>query len=176
MMVDRVGLGPPSASQDHHAFPHEPSRPPNPRHLMIQAILTDIEGTTSSIRFVKDVLFPYARERLPAFVETHTDDPDVQHWLHEAAKEAGYVSATQQEIIDLLVSWIGADRKSTALKALQGMIWKRATSTANTVRTSTPKCRRACANGIARASASMCTRPARSPRRSSSSRTRRPAI
>ncbi|MEO7432588.1 MAG: acireductone synthase [Dokdonella sp.] len=90
---------------------------------MITTILTDIEGTTSSIRFVKDVLFPYARERLPAFVVTHTDDADVQHWLHEAASEAGLVSATQQEIIDLLVSWIDADRKSTALKALQGMIW-----------------------------------------------------
>lgn len=90
---------------------------------MITTILTDIEGTTSSIRFVKEVLFPYARERLPAFVVTHTDDVDVQHWLHEAASEAGLVSATQQEIIELLVSWIDADRKSTALKALQGMIW-----------------------------------------------------
>ena len=38
---------------------------------MIQAILTDIEGTTSSISFVKDVLFPYARKRLPAFIVTH---------------------------------------------------------------------------------------------------------
>ena len=63
---------------------------------MIQAILTDIEGTTSSIRFVKDVLFPYARKRLPAFIETHADDPAVQHWLHEAAKEAGLVSATRR--------------------------------------------------------------------------------
>ena len=91
---------------------------------MITAILTDIEGTTSSIDFVKDVLFPYARQRLPAFVETHGDTPEVQHWLHEAAKEAGLVSATRQEIIHLLVGWIDADRKSTALKALQGMIWK----------------------------------------------------
>jgi enolase-phosphatase E1 len=91
---------------------------------VIQAILTDIEGTTSSISFVKDVLFPYARERLPAFVVTHADDSDVQHWLHEAAKEAGLVSASQQEIIDLLIGWIDADRKSTALKALQGMIWE----------------------------------------------------
>lgn len=91
---------------------------------MIQAILTDIEGTTSSITFVKDVLFPYARARLPAFVETHADTPEVQHWLHEAAKEAGLVSATRQDVIELLVSWIDADRKSTALKALQGMIWK----------------------------------------------------
>jgi enolase-phosphatase E1 len=91
---------------------------------MITTILTDIEGTTSSISFVKDVLFPYARERLPAFVETHADDAQVQHWLHEAAKEAGLVSASRQEIIELLVGWIDADRKSTALKALQGMIWK----------------------------------------------------
>ncbi|MEO7325711.1 MAG: acireductone synthase [Dokdonella sp.] len=91
---------------------------------MITTILTDIEGTTSSISFVKEVLFPYSRERLPAFVVTHTDNPDVQHWLHEAAKEAGLVSATQQEIIDLLLAWIDADRKSTALKALQGMIWQ----------------------------------------------------
>ena len=92
--------------------------------IEIRAIVTDIEGTTSSISFVKDVLFPYARRRLPAYVETHGDRPDVQHWLHEAAKEAGIIEASRQEIIELLLSWIDEDRKSTALKALQGMIWK----------------------------------------------------
>ncbi|WP_347262589.1 acireductone synthase [Rudaea sp.] len=91
---------------------------------MIRAIVTDIEGTTSSIDFVKDVLFPYAREKLPAFVVTHTDRPEVQHWLHEAAREAGLVSASQQEIIDLLVRWVDEDRKATPLKALQGLIWE----------------------------------------------------
>lgn len=91
---------------------------------MITTILTDIEGTTSSIRFVKDVLFPYARERLPAFVETHADRAEVQHWLQAAAQEAGFVSATRQEIVDTLIAWIDEDRKSTALKALQGMIWE----------------------------------------------------
>ncbi|WP_426284707.1 acireductone synthase [Luteibacter sp. E-22] len=90
----------------------------------IRAVLTDIEGTTSSIDFVKDVLFPYARKHLPAYVETHTDEAEVQHWLHEAAKEAGIMEATRGEIIDLLVRWIDEDRKSTALKALQGMIWR----------------------------------------------------
>lgn len=90
----------------------------------IRAIVTDIEGTTSSISFVRDVLFPYARHRLPAFVETHGDKPEVLHWLHEAAKEAGLVEASRQEIIELLIQWIDQDRKSTALKALQGMIWK----------------------------------------------------
>ena len=89
----------------------------------IRAILTDIEGTTSSISFVKDVLFPYARERLPAFVVTHADKPEVQHWLQEAAREEGLVSASEQEIIEMLIGWIDIDRKSTALKALQGMIW-----------------------------------------------------
>ncbi|HZP67191.1 MAG TPA: acireductone synthase [Rudaea sp.] len=91
---------------------------------MIRAVVTDIEGTTSSISFVKDVLFPYARKRLPAFVVTHADRPEVRHWLHETAKEAGFVSAEQHEIIELLQRWIDEDRKATPLKALQGMIWE----------------------------------------------------
>ena len=92
--------------------------------IEIRVIVTDIEGTTSSISFVRDVLFPYARKRLPAFIETHGDRPEVQHWLHEAAREAGLVEASRQDIIELLLQWIDEDRKSTALKALQGMIWK----------------------------------------------------
>ncbi|HCJ65226.1 MAG TPA: acireductone synthase, partial [Alcanivorax sp.] len=44
---------------------------------MIRAILTDIEGTTSSIRFVKDVLFPYAAEQMGDFLARHWDDPAV---------------------------------------------------------------------------------------------------
>jgi len=91
---------------------------------VIRAIVTDIEGTTSSISFVKDVLFPYARKRLPAFIETHGDQPEVQHWLHEAAKEAGIIEASRQEILQMLLRWIDEDRKSTALKALQGMVWQ----------------------------------------------------
>jgi enolase-phosphatase E1 len=90
----------------------------------IRAIVTDIEGTTSSIDFVHDTLFPFARERLPAFVETHADTAPVQHWLSEAAREAGLVEASRHDVVDLLLRWIDEDRKSTALKALQGMIWK----------------------------------------------------
>ena len=91
---------------------------------MIRAILTDIEGTTSSISFVKDVLFPYARKHLPAFIATHGDRPEVQHWLHETAKEAGLVSADRKELIALLQHWMDEDRKATPLKALQGLIWE----------------------------------------------------
>ena len=42
---------------------------------MIKAIVTDIEGTTSSLSFVKDVLFPYAREHLAEFVRAQAQDP-----------------------------------------------------------------------------------------------------
>ena len=52
---------------------------------MIQAILTDIEGTTSSIRFVHDVLFPYARERMAGFVCAHADEPQVAAAIRAAA-------------------------------------------------------------------------------------------
>jgi enolase-phosphatase E1 len=90
----------------------------------VRAILTDIEGTTSSIAFVKDVLFPYARARLPHFIEAHPDDPGVLRWLDAAAREAGIDDPHSRRVIDTLLRWIDEDRKATPLKALQGMIWK----------------------------------------------------
>ena len=56
---------------------------------MIRAIVTDIEGTTSSISFVKDVLFPYARRALPRFVATRGKEPAVRKWLDAVATELG---------------------------------------------------------------------------------------
>ena len=90
---------------------------------MAKALLTDIEGTTSSISFVKDVLFPYARRALPGFVRARRDDPEVRRWLDAAAMDIGGV-ASDNCIVDILQQWIDEDRKHTALKALQGMIWK----------------------------------------------------
>jgi enolase-phosphatase E1 len=88
----------------------------------MRTILTDIEGTTSSISFVKDVLFPYARRALPAFVAAHGDEPDVRRWLDQVATELGGVCSDDM-IVEALQGWIDADRKHTALKALQGMVW-----------------------------------------------------
>ncbi|WP_421569471.1 acireductone synthase [Stenotrophomonas sp. PD6] len=86
-------------------------------------ILTDIEGTTSSISFVKNVLFPYARKALPAFVAAHGQQPQVRRWLDAVAVEIG--GACQDSlIVETLQGWIDQDRKHTALKALQGMIWE----------------------------------------------------
>jgi enolase-phosphatase E1 len=94
---------------------------------MIPLILTDIEGTTSSISFVKDVLFPYARDALPAFVRAHGDTLQVRHWLETVAIEQGAlehgVTYSDDALVEILQRWIDEDRKHTALKALQGMIW-----------------------------------------------------
>ncbi|MCI4566738.1 acireductone synthase [Lysobacter sp. CFH 32150] len=86
-------------------------------------ILTDIEGTTSSISFVKDVLFPYARRELPRFVHEHGHEPDVRHWLDVVAVEHGSI-CSDDVIVETLQGWIDQDRKHTALKALQGMLWR----------------------------------------------------
>ncbi|WCM25522.1 acireductone synthase [Sphingomonas sp. QA11] len=83
---------------------------------MPHAILTDIEGTTSSIAFVTETLFPYARERLPAFVAAHPDET-APILADVAAAEPGDPVAT-------LTRWIDEDRKATPLKTLQGMIWE----------------------------------------------------
>jgi enolase-phosphatase E1 len=90
---------------------------------MPQTILTDIEGTTSSISFVKDVLFPYARRALPAFVQAHGEQPQVRRWLDAVATEHGSI-CSDEVIVETLQGWIDQDRKHTALKALQGMIWE----------------------------------------------------
>ncbi|GAB3048712.1 acireductone synthase [Stenotrophomonas tumulicola] len=88
-----------------------------------RVILTDIEGTTSSISFVKNVLFPYARKALPDFIATHGDEPQVRRWLDTVAVEIG--GACQDSLVaETLQGWIDQDRKHTALKALQGMIWE----------------------------------------------------
>jgi enolase-phosphatase E1 len=89
----------------------------------MKAILTDIEGTTSSISFVKDVLFPYARKALPRFVAEHGGEPEVRRWLDQVATENGGL-CDDRMIVEVLQGWIDEDRKHTALKALQGMIWQ----------------------------------------------------
>ena len=89
----------------------------------MKIILTDIEGTTSSISFVKEVLFPYARRELPNFVRKHAQDPKVRHWLDQVQLELGSEFFNDELLIETLLDWIDTDRKHTALKALQGMIW-----------------------------------------------------
>lgn len=89
---------------------------------MIKAIVTDIEGTTSSISFVKDVLFPYARARLADFIRAHKDEPEVRRLIDEARQIAGQ-GLDDEQLIEQLKRWIDEDKKITPLKSLQGLIW-----------------------------------------------------
>lgn len=90
---------------------------------MIKAIVTDIEGTTSSLSFVKDVLFPYARAELPDFVREHKDELAIKQLLADTCLEAGIEFDTEAAIAQL-IAWIDRDKKITPLKALQGLIWE----------------------------------------------------
>lgn len=90
---------------------------------MIKAIVTDIEGTTSSLSFVKDVLFPYARAHIADFVRHHAHNAAVKSLLEEVCQIVGQKLNTEQ-IITQLIDWIDQDKKVTPLKSLQGLIWE----------------------------------------------------
>lgn len=92
--------------------------------MPIKAILTDIEGTTSAVSFVFDVLFPYAAKHLPDFVRPHADRADVAEQLAAVRRDNNEPGADVERVIDILLGWIAEDRKATPLKALQGMVWE----------------------------------------------------
>ena len=92
--------------------------------LAARAVLVDIEGTTSTIAFVHEVLFPYADEHLDAYVAAHRAEPAVARALLAAAREAGEEpDVDDATLLAHLHRWIAEDRKSTPLKELQGLIW-----------------------------------------------------
>lgn len=90
---------------------------------MIKAIITDIEGTTTDIHFVHDVLFPYSRERMVEFVKNNDNNPDIapalQEVRHQLIPGADLTMITKQ-----LIDWIDLDVKNSSLKTIQGYIWK----------------------------------------------------
>ncbi|WP_066532080.1 acireductone synthase [Erythrobacter sp. CCH5-A1] len=88
-----------------------------------RAILTDIEGTTSSIAFVHEVLFPYSRARLAGYVAGHSAGPEVAAILDAVRAEAGEPALDLAGCTALLAEWHDADRKIAPLKSLQGLIW-----------------------------------------------------
>ena len=90
----------------------------------IEAVVTDVEGTTSAIAFVHDVLFPYARSALRDFIERRGAESDVRAILDAAKREAGDVAMDDSSLVATLIRWIDEDRKATPLKALQGVIWE----------------------------------------------------
>ena len=102
----------------------------------VRAILLDIEGTTTPVDFVTRILFPYARERVAEFLTRRGAEPDVRADIaglraeREADERAGASPPLWREDAPTdsaaaYVRWLmDRDRKSTALKSLQGRIWE----------------------------------------------------
>jgi len=101
--------------------------------IQAQGVLLDIEGTTSSISFVYDEMFPFVRDTLSNFLSENWDSPalpacldmlaadveqDPKSWLSGTAEE------NQQAVAKAVIGLMDADVKATGLKELQGMIWK----------------------------------------------------
>ncbi len=106
----------------------------------VSAILLDIEGTTTSIRFVHEILFPFARTHMSAFLVERWGDPAVQAdvaglLLQQQADSATLPSVTsplagadaatrRAAALNCALRHMDLDRKTTALKSLQGKIWE----------------------------------------------------
>ncbi len=93
----------------------------------VEYILTDIEGTTTSVSFVYDVLFPYFRKHIWD-LKNMTDNEDVKSAFEEtrklSKKEENVDIVSIDQVIQKLESWCELDRKITPLKTLQGILWK----------------------------------------------------
>jgi len=92
----------------------------------IRVILLDIEGTTTPIEFVHQVLFPYARRRVHEFLTRHAADPDIRSdiALLRAEHAAEGTSWDDLASAEAYIYWLmDHDSKSTGLKSLQGRIW-----------------------------------------------------
>jgi enolase-phosphatase E1 len=100
----------------------------------VRGILLDIEGTTTPIAFVHDVLFSYARTHASEFLRKNVFSDDVradvsmlyeEHAIDVVAEREPPVLTEEIESLGTYVEWlIDQDRKSTGLKSLQGKIWK----------------------------------------------------
>ena len=92
-------------------------------------ILTDIEGTTTSVSFVYEVLFPYFRENIHKTIELKElkSVQDVFSQTIEWVKDTeNRTISTPSEIIEVLNQWSQEDKKITPLKTLQGILWEEA--------------------------------------------------
>lgn len=91
-------------------------------------ILMDIEGTTSSISFVKDVLFPYFLSNIDD-INKLSNIKEVKYAfgqvLRIVKRDENRDITTSEEVILQLKKWCGQDLKITPLKTLQGILWQK---------------------------------------------------
>lgn len=101
----------------------------------ITDVLLDIEGTTSSVRFVFEVMFPYARQHVAEYLERHWGEPSLQAALDKLAVDVGQSGAAdwlgrfadepaqRAAVVAAVHQLMDRDAKVTGLKELQGLVW-----------------------------------------------------
>lgn len=89
----------------------------------MKALLIDIEGTTSSLSYVKDVMFPYSKSKLRGFLMEHAQEERLQAILRKLREKLGR-DVDIEESIEIFEDWIDKDLKEPILKELQGHIWE----------------------------------------------------
>jgi enolase-phosphatase E1 len=93
---------------------------------VITTVVLDIEGTTSSLSYVRDRLFPLARRRLPYWLAANRGRPEAEAILAETRRLAGQPGAGPEELTAILTGWASQDAKLPPLKSAQGLIWQEA--------------------------------------------------
>ncbi|MFN3870462.1 MAG: acireductone synthase [Aquificaceae bacterium] len=91
--------------------------------MSIKAILLDIEGTTSSLSYVKEVMFPYSKSKLKSFLKENAQKEEIKSLLKRLEEKVGK-SLDMEEAAKILEDWIEKDLKEPILKELQGHIWE----------------------------------------------------
>jgi enolase-phosphatase E1 len=102
----------------------------------VRGVLLDIEGTTSSVAFVYETLFPFARRELADFLRRRWGEPDTASACDRIARDAGASSlsawvgpdataeSAQERVRAEAIRLMDGDVKATGLKELQGLIWQ----------------------------------------------------
>lgn len=90
----------------------------------VRAVVVDIEGTTSASAYVYNVLFPFATRRFGSWISEHRDEPETAAIIADIGRELGQSDPSQPAVVLALTAWVAEDRKVTALKTLQGLIWQ----------------------------------------------------
>lgn len=91
--------------------------------MEVKAIITDIEGTTTPISFVKDTLFPYSYQKVEDFLRQNWQRPEIKNVVEDIQK-IQQAQLSFQQVVETIRIWIEEDRKITPLKQLQGLIWE----------------------------------------------------
>jgi enolase-phosphatase E1 len=85
----------------------------------IKVLLLDVEGTTTRMQFVSEVLFPYAKDHLASYMVSHANTPALQALVTAIQAEVPHQSAELT-----LQQWMADDRKHPHLKTIQGWVWQ----------------------------------------------------